>query len=257
MNHYERKQADRKQFYLERAAQADRQADLFSEQSSANLAGIPLGQPILRGHHSEQKHRAAVERSHSNMAKAVKAGKTAAYYRDKAASVGKAGISSDDPEALQKLQAKLQKLQNHQEEMKQINKASRAKDRDKLAELGLKEATIQKMEAEGVLGQTVFPSYQVQNNSAEIRRLKQRIETLQATHAREDQEQQYDGLKLVEDTDANRVQLYFEDKPSKETCKDLRAHGFRFSRTNSCWQRMLTANGVAVARRFAAGYRTA
>lgn len=59
---------------------------------------------------------------------------------DKIRGVGTGGISSDDPQALAKLEAKLAKLEKHQELMKAANAAIRMKDKEKgdkrLAELG-------------------------------------------------------------------------------------------------------------------------
>ena len=59
---------------------------------------------------------------------------------DKIRSVGTGGISSDDPQAVEKLEAKLAALEKHQELMKAANSAIRMKDPTKgdakLAELG-------------------------------------------------------------------------------------------------------------------------
>lgn len=47
------------------------EASAHSEASHAATAGIPFGQPILVGHHSERRHRRAIERSDNAMRKAV------------------------------------------------------------------------------------------------------------------------------------------------------------------------------------------
>lgn len=46
-------------------------------------------------------------------------------------SVGTGGISSDEPQAIEKLKLKLEKLEKHQELMKAANAAIRMKDRGK------------------------------------------------------------------------------------------------------------------------------
>ncbi|WP_299212303.1 DUF3560 domain-containing protein [uncultured Tateyamaria sp.] len=79
MNSYQKKQETRKERLL---AAADRQdakasaafdaADLREEKS-----GIPFGQPILVGHHSEGRHRRALERAHAAMDRGVEASKRA------------------------------------------------------------------------------------------------------------------------------------------------------------------------------------
>jgi Domain of unknown function (DUF3560) len=45
---------------------------------------IPLGQPILIGHHSESHARKDAERSENGMHKTVKIGHTAKYWEDRA-----------------------------------------------------------------------------------------------------------------------------------------------------------------------------
>lgn len=54
-----------------RSSEAERRfeaSDLREEKS-----GIPFGQPILVGHHSERRHRRAIERAHANLGKGVEA----------------------------------------------------------------------------------------------------------------------------------------------------------------------------------------
>jgi len=60
---------------------AGRRADLREE-----VSGIPLGQPILVGHHSERRHRAALERADRAMRKSVEESKYAARLEARAES---------------------------------------------------------------------------------------------------------------------------------------------------------------------------
>jgi hypothetical protein len=54
-------------------------------QKSMNLSQVlPFGQPILVGHHSEQKHRNHIQRMHCTMGKAVELGKLAEKTAEKA-----------------------------------------------------------------------------------------------------------------------------------------------------------------------------
>lgn len=55
------------------------------ERSEAATAGIPFGQPILVGHHSERTHRAAIEKSWNAMGKSVAEGEKAESHESKAA----------------------------------------------------------------------------------------------------------------------------------------------------------------------------
>lgn len=107
MNTYEAKQAARKARYEARAGQAQTQSDTVASQASRMADAIPMGQPILVGHHSERSDRRYRERISRGFEKSFELQKKAEHYANKAASVGKGGISSDDPAAVDKLQAKL------------------------------------------------------------------------------------------------------------------------------------------------------
>lgn len=62
-----------------RAADAYERADL-----SEGKSGIPFGQPILVGHHSERRHRRAIERADRAMSKAVEETNKAKYFKGRA-----------------------------------------------------------------------------------------------------------------------------------------------------------------------------
>jgi len=65
------KQERRRDRYEELATKHRRESSRRHEASSREAAGIPLGQPILVGHHSEKRHRAHLKRIHGHMDKAV------------------------------------------------------------------------------------------------------------------------------------------------------------------------------------------
>ena len=112
MNHYEMKIAQRKERLEALAEKFDRESDALCEKS-LEMAGTipPLGQPILIGHHSEKADRCYRNRMNNKMRKSIEMQSKAAYYKEKAAAVGMGGISSDDPEALEKLKQKLTTLE--------------------------------------------------------------------------------------------------------------------------------------------------
>lgn len=63
-----KRRAERRQGW---AAGAARKSHEYFERSEQAVAGIEPGQPILVGHHSESRHRKALDASWSNMGKAV------------------------------------------------------------------------------------------------------------------------------------------------------------------------------------------
>ena len=122
MSDYEELKHARIDRYRERAEQARQESRELSRESISMLEHIPPGQPILVGHHSERGHRKLLERSDRKMEQSIAASEKAAYYEHKAeAAERNTAIFSDDPEALTKLNKKLESLQVAQTRMKQIN----------------------------------------------------------------------------------------------------------------------------------------
>lgn len=78
------------------------------ERSSAAVAHIPLGQPILVGHYSERMHRAALKRSHAAMNTSVAEAKTADHLQQKAEASRRHQAHADTPEALTRRAEKLE-----------------------------------------------------------------------------------------------------------------------------------------------------
>ena len=97
--------------------------------------------------------------------------------------VGTGGIMSDDKNAIAKLSAKLNALEKHQALMKAANAAIRMKDTAqgdvKLHELGLTDDEIRQLRTPDWCGRVGYPSFELSNNNANIRRIKERIATLE------------------------------------------------------------------------------
>lgn len=104
--YYEDKQNARRERYEELSDKASRESEQAHQAFRNKMSAIPFGQPILVGHHSEQRDRRYREKAWDTLGKAVKLSDKADYYESKANSVGKAGISSDDANAIAKLAQK-------------------------------------------------------------------------------------------------------------------------------------------------------
>lgn len=83
-DHQERARAKAER-YEEWADKARQKSDEAFERSERAVAGIPIGQPILVGHHSERAHRAAIDKSLAAMGKSVEESKKAEAHESKAA----------------------------------------------------------------------------------------------------------------------------------------------------------------------------
>lgn len=172
---------------------------------------------------------------------------------DKIRSVGTGGISSDDPQAVEKLEAKLAALEKHQEMMKAANAAIRMKDPAKgdakLAELGYTPEDIAKLREPDFCGRIGYPAYALQNNNANIRRIRGRIAELKKRTESTPEGWEFDGGRVVVNTTENRLQVIFDGKPDADIRTELKGEGFRWAPSQGAWQRQLTDNAMRAARR--------
>lgn len=256
MNAYEAKQAERRERYQNRAATAAQQSDAAASRAQEMADVIPFGQPILIGHHSEKADRAYRARIHNTMRQAVELDKKAEHYAAKAASVGSAGISSDDPDAVAKLKNRLAALQAAQDTMKKVNAAIRRHKGDKTAQIaavvaveGMDERRARELLAPDFAGCIGFASYALTNNNANIRRIAARIKELDQAAQRVESERQGEGYAYREDPQENRAMFLFDSKPQKEVRETLKRNGFRWSPSRGAWVRQLTGNATWAAKR--------
>ena len=169
---------------------------------------------------------------------------------DKIRSTGMGGISADDPQAVQKLEKKLKNLEKSQETMKAVNAYYRKhKTLDGCPHLPPEE--LEKLKADMAsswhLEDKPFATWALSNNSAEIRRVKDRIKSLSQQKEIGFVGWEFDGGKVEANTEANRLQIFFEDKPDEATREALKSNGFRWSPKAGAWQRQLTSNAYYAA----------
>ena len=171
---------------------------------------------------------------------------------DKIRSTGMGGISADDPNAVQKLEKKLAGLEKSQETMKAVNAYYRKhKTLDGCPHLSPE--GIEKMKAEMSSSwhyeDKPYPTWALSNNSAEIRRVKERIKSLSRQKEIGYVGWEFAGGKVEANTQDNRLQIFFEGKPDAEVREELKGNGFRWSPKAGAWQRQLNDNAY-----FAANY---
>jgi hypothetical protein len=329
------------------AAAHFRRADLREEAS-----GIPFGQPILVGHHSEGRHRRAIERADTAMRRSIESQEAAQGAAYAAAHVGRGGISSDDPEALVKLRQQVAAIDHEVTRGKAVNallaKAAKALKLKgtvrKLTEAGYGKPEGQHERAQAILAKAGelgltqseavvlarsyasqnyhglgLPAYHFTNLSANRRRYLQRIENLEeegrkrgeimaaatesgrpgfdrgpgfyvvetetggdvgegpwdtaedAQHFLDAEvgvpahvvqvgapvtaaaavESQVGDVRIVENFELNRIQLFTPGKPGPSTRAKLKGRGFRWAPSEGAWQRHLNDSGRAAARMIA------
>lgn len=232
MNDYEERKEARTERYSELAAKHRRESISSWEASDAATRGIPMGQPILIGHHSEKAHRNALAKSHNAMRKSTEHTDKAEYYEEKAAATANnTAISSDDPEAVEKLKTKLSFLQEKQAGMKIANAKARKEKKDR-----------------------PHPVWELQNNNGNMSRIKKRIKFLEAQSEKTTKTYEINGIELCENVELNRIQMFFPGKPSQEIRSKLKSRGFRFSpRNDNAWQAFLKGWNILTAKEIAEG----
>ena len=67
--------------------------------------------------------------------------------------------------------------------------------------------------------------------------MKARIEQLKAPAHDETTEEQIGAVRIVENTEENRLQLFFPGQPSASFRRQLKRSGFRWARSQGAWQR--------------------
>ena len=171
--------------------------------------------------------------------------------------VGMGGISGDDPNALEKLIAKLEDLQEKQSFMKKANaywrkhgtmKGYPHMPHETASEIDEK----MKTEYPWVQKNGPYADFKLNNNSAEIRRLKKRLDSMARLAESPLEGWEFEGGKVVINREANRVQILFDDKPREEIRTELKRNAFKWSPKQGVWQRQLTDNAVYSTRRIRA-----
>jgi hypothetical protein len=214
---------------------------------------IPMGQPILVGHHSEGRHRRDLRRIDDGYRKGF-AALEAAKVAERRASIAEESraISSDDPNALDKLREKLATIEADRERGVKLNRAQRAKDPiGALSALGVKNPAALLASAKACqLSDQIVPGYRLRNLASEARRVQSRITILERQAARPETPPETIGSVEIREED-NRVALYFPDKPPAEIRTALKSNGFRWAPTVGAWQRMASSHAWYVARQIA------
>lgn len=149
----ERRAEKRHEWAESRAAKAD----AAYERVHAIADGIPFGQPILVGHHSEGRARRDQARIESGMRASVNNSRAAVAHEEKARGIEAQlarSIFDDDADAVERLEARLAELEAKRTEYK-------------------------------AQGRGVLPAYVLRNLGAEIRRNRERLEQVKRQKAAE------------------------------------------------------------------------
>ena len=249
MNNYEEKVQAKKEYYQQKANSLMQESKERYNKADSLLSQIPFGQPIMGS-----RDRNFREKQWAKMDKAFKVQEKAEYYQRKADSIGKAGISSDNPQAVELLKEKVSNQEKLQEFMKQANKYIKIKDivkGDELlrTELKMNDDRIKKLREPDFCGRVGFPAYLLINNRQEITRLKKRIEDLESRKEIEENTEEIETELYTYKIEENRCQFIFDGKPNEEIRSILKNNGFKWSPSRLAWVRMANGNGIYASKR--------
>lgn len=169
-----------------------------------------------------------------------------------------APIMAGDADAIERLEAKIAKAENLQKRMRAANKVVKSKKLDDAAKIvalieqGFSPTIAAELLKPDFAGRTGFADYQLSNNNANIRRMKQRVEQISVAQNTPATETQNDETGItVEDSPAdNRVRIFFPGKPEADVRKRLKANGFRWAPSLECWQAYRNYRALELAKEF-------
>ena len=160
---------------------------------------------------------------------------------------------------VERLQEKIDNLKESQEMMKAANKIVR--DR-KLAEIEKIDELVALGFREEVAKEILYPkydwmspgfaSYSLSNNLAKIKDAEARLKRHAAMANRAvdgDEVHEYPWGKLVIAFGDERYRFIFDGKPAPEVIKLMKSNAFKWSPSNSAWQRQITSNAKYATKR--------
>jgi hypothetical protein len=161
-------------------------------------------------------------------------------------------ISASDPQAAEKLAAKLEACKNQQKYMKDVNAYFRKHEtckgypdmpEPKAAKLDVRVQNAYSWEKQP------YPAWMLSNNNAEIKRLEKRIADITRNREVGFSGWEFEGGCAEANTDMNRLQLFFDEKPIESQRANLKASGFKWAPSQGAWQRQLNDNAIHAAGR--------
>ena len=172
-------------------------ADGRDAKASANFAavdriadGIPMGQPILVGHHSEAHARRDQDRIHAGMRAGIENSRKADEMRSRAANIEAAAgraIYSDDPDAPERLRERIAGMEAQRDRIKAYNASARSAARTGgVGDLSLLDErqradvlSIAKYAPYQLRPGAGLPAYALSNLGGNIGRLRERLAVLE------------------------------------------------------------------------------
>ena len=84
------------------------------------------------------------------------------------------------------------------------------------------------------------PVFRLTNGRARIKAMRQRVAEMEKRGATPTTERAFDGGRVVDNAEADRIQIIFNERPGPELYGKLKSRGFRWSPSAGAWQRYRT-----------------
>jgi len=154
-----------------------------------------------------------------------------------------------EPQSVEKLTEELNKCEKLQSKMKEVNVYWRSRGTC-VGAPGITDEEAKKLDEKIATTRyswerQPFASYTLTNNNSQIKRLQQRL----AEASRGFSGWEFVGGYAEANTEMNRLQLFFDEKPDDSQRTLLKANGFKWAPSQDAWQRQLTDNAIYAAGR--------
>lgn len=156
------------------------------------------------------------------------------------------------------LKNKIAQAEKLQEMMVEANKIVRKKaepgiggvsKQQQLINMGFTERQAMEALKPDYMGRIGFPAFALSNNSANIRRMKERVIELGKREVTPTAEIPFTGGSIVDNREEDRVQIFFDQKPPQAMIDKLKSEGWRWAPSVGAWSRKRTENALYSARR--------
>lgn len=252
---------ERKQERIERlenaAIRASNESKALNKRSDELVSQIPMGQPIITGRGAAT--RADINRREKSWAlvgKAIEADNKASYYAEAADNAkNNTAISSDDPNSIEKLKAKVDSLTAEKEFYKAINAYHRKHNTCKGfvgADGAISDEQAEELDEEAKNGFCTegrpVASFTITNLNQRIKAAQERIKRLEATDEMPATQILYAFGKIESNPETNRVAITFNERIPDEWVAKLKLYGFKWAYSVGKWQRMRSSYSLQTAK---------
>lgn len=217
------------------AASRDRKSAAGFERARAIADRIPLGQPILVGHHSEKRHRRDIGRIDAGMRAGCESAAMASHHRSKADGIERqleTSIFSDDEDAPERIAERIADLEATRARWKAQNAAFRKGDEAFAAAMGCSVEDAArgraKIMADYSWCRQPHPSYRLSNLGGNISRLRKRLVDVRARAERTERAEAAGGVTIDRALGLDWCTVTFAEKPDRKVIEELKAAGFRW-----------------------------